>query len=37
MGGAKAIIATVTSPKAMQAILGGLGANGTMMVIVAEP
>ena len=35
MGGAKAIIATVTSGPAMQAIAGGLGANGTMMVIGA--
>jgi alcohol dehydrogenase len=35
MGGAKAIIATVTSPEAMQAISGGLGVNGTMMVIGA--
>jgi alcohol dehydrogenase len=35
MGGAKAIIATVTSAEAMQAIAGGLGANGTMMVIGA--
>ena len=35
MGGAKAIIATVTNAKAMQAIAGGLGANGTMMVIGA--
>jgi D-arabinose 1-dehydrogenase-like Zn-dependent alcohol dehydrogenase len=35
MGGAKAIIATVTSPSAMQAISGGLGVNGTMMVIGA--
>jgi alcohol dehydrogenase len=35
MGGAKAIIATVTSAAAMQAISGGLGANGTMMVIGA--
>ena len=35
MGGAKAIIATVTSAEAMQAILGGLGVNGTMMVIGA--
>jgi D-arabinose 1-dehydrogenase-like Zn-dependent alcohol dehydrogenase len=35
MGGAKAIIATVTSAEAMQAISGGLGANGTMMVIGA--
>src|SRR5580692_5410239 len=35
MGGAKAIIATVTSAGAMQAISGGLGINGTMMVIGA--
>lgn len=35
MGGAKAIIATVTSAEAMQAIAGGLGINGTMMVIGA--
>jgi alcohol dehydrogenase len=33
MGGAKAIIATVPSAEAMQAIAGGLGVNGTMMVI----
>jgi D-arabinose 1-dehydrogenase-like Zn-dependent alcohol dehydrogenase len=35
LGGAKAIIATVTSAEAMQAISGGLGVNGTMMVIGA--
>jgi D-arabinose 1-dehydrogenase-like Zn-dependent alcohol dehydrogenase len=35
MGGAKAIIATVTSAPAMQAIAGGLGVNGTLMVIGA--
>jgi len=35
MGGAKAILATVTSGEAMQAIVGGLGPNGTMMVIGA--
>ena len=35
MGGAKAIIATVTNGQAMQAIAGGLGVNGTMMVIGA--
>lgn len=35
MGGAKAIIATVTSAEAMQAIAGGLGINGIMMVIGA--
>jgi D-arabinose 1-dehydrogenase-like Zn-dependent alcohol dehydrogenase len=34
-GGAKAIIATVTSAEAMRAIVGGLGPNGTMMVIGA--
>lgn len=35
MGGAKAILATVTSAEAMEAIAGGLGPNGTMMVIGA--
>jgi alcohol dehydrogenase len=35
MGGAKAILATVTNPDAMQAIVGGLGPNGTLMVIGA--
>ena len=35
MGGAKAILATVTSGPAMQAIAGGLGPNGVMMVIGA--
>ncbi len=35
MGGAKAILATVTDGKAMQAISGGLGPNGVMMVIGA--
>jgi D-arabinose 1-dehydrogenase-like Zn-dependent alcohol dehydrogenase len=35
MGGAKAIIATVTGAEAMQAISGSLGVNGTMMVIGA--
>jgi alcohol dehydrogenase len=33
MGGARAIIATVTNAQAMQAIVGGLGPRGTMMVI----
>ena len=33
MGGAKAIIATVTNPGAKKAIVGGLGPRGTMMVI----
>ena len=35
LGGARAIIATVTNAAAMQAIVGGLGPNGTMMVIGA--
>jgi alcohol dehydrogenase len=35
MGGAKAILATVTDGGAMQAIAGGLGPNGTLMVIGA--
>jgi D-arabinose 1-dehydrogenase-like Zn-dependent alcohol dehydrogenase len=35
MGGAQAIIATVTNAEAMQSIVGGLGAGGTMMLIGA--
>ena len=35
MGGAKAILATVTNAEAMQAIVGGLGPRGTMMLIGA--
>ena len=35
LGGAKVIIATVTSADAMTAVLGGLGANGVLMVIGA--
>ncbi len=35
MGGAAAILATVTDGPAMQAIAGGLGPNGVMMVIGA--
>jgi len=35
MGGARAIIATVTSADAMRAIVDGLGTNGVMMVIGA--
>jgi D-arabinose 1-dehydrogenase-like Zn-dependent alcohol dehydrogenase len=35
MGGAKAILSTVTNAQAMQAIAGGLGPNGTMLVIGA--
>ncbi|HTY48418.1 MAG TPA: alcohol dehydrogenase catalytic domain-containing protein [Steroidobacteraceae bacterium] len=35
LGGARAILATVTNAAAMQAIVGGLGLNGTLMVIGA--
>src|SRR5262249_28861472 len=35
MGGAKVILATATSGKAMTAALGGLGINGKMMVLGA--
>ena len=35
LGGAKVILATVTSAEAMQSVVGGLGPNGTMMVIGA--
>ena len=35
LGGARAILATVTDAAAMQAIAPGLGANGTLMVIGA--
>jgi D-arabinose 1-dehydrogenase-like Zn-dependent alcohol dehydrogenase len=35
LGGAKAILATVTNAGAMQAISGGLGVNGTLLVIGA--
>jgi D-arabinose 1-dehydrogenase-like Zn-dependent alcohol dehydrogenase len=35
LGGAKAILATVTVGEAMSAVQGGLGLNGTMMVIGA--
>ncbi len=35
LGGAKAILATVTDAAAMQAVVGGLGTNGTLMVIGA--
>jgi alcohol dehydrogenase len=35
LGGARAILATVTDAKAMQAVAGGLGVNGTLMVICA--
>jgi len=37
LGGAKVILATVTSADAMKAVLGGLGVGGTLMVIGAVP
>jgi D-arabinose 1-dehydrogenase-like Zn-dependent alcohol dehydrogenase len=37
MGGAKAILATVTSGDAMRSVLEGLAVNGTMLVIGAVP
>jgi D-arabinose 1-dehydrogenase-like Zn-dependent alcohol dehydrogenase len=39
LGGARVILATVTSGKAMSAVLGGLGVNGKLIVIgaPAEP
>src|SRR4029077_3435496 len=35
LGGAKVVIATVTNADAMAAVLGGLGPNGTLIVIGA--
>ena len=35
LGGARAILATVTDAAAVQAVAGGLGVNGTLMVIGA--
>ena len=35
LGGAKVVLATVTSAEAMSAVAGGLAANGTLMVIGA--
>jgi D-arabinose 1-dehydrogenase-like Zn-dependent alcohol dehydrogenase len=37
LGGAKVILATVTSAEAMKAVLGGLGVHGVLMVIGAVP
>jgi D-arabinose 1-dehydrogenase-like Zn-dependent alcohol dehydrogenase len=37
MGGAKVILATATSADAMAAVQGGLGINGTMLVIGVAP
>ena len=35
LGGAKVILATVTSGEAMSAVQGGLGVNGTLLIIGA--
>jgi len=37
LGGASAILATAPSGKAMSSLIGGLGNNGTLMVIGASP
>lgn len=37
LGGAEIILATVTNAEAMQSVLGGLGAKGTMLVVGAVP
>jgi D-arabinose 1-dehydrogenase-like Zn-dependent alcohol dehydrogenase len=37
LGGASVILATAPSGKAMSALVGGLGANGTLMVVGASP
>jgi D-arabinose 1-dehydrogenase-like Zn-dependent alcohol dehydrogenase len=37
LGGAKTILATAPSGEAMSALVGGLGANGTLMVVGAAP
>lgn len=37
LGGARVILATVTNGDAMQATLGGLGINGTIMILGAVP
>jgi D-arabinose 1-dehydrogenase-like Zn-dependent alcohol dehydrogenase len=37
LGGAKAILATATSAEAMASVLGGLGVNGTLLLIGAVP
>ncbi len=37
LGGAKVILATVTSADAMKAVIGGLATNGTLMIIGAVP
>jgi D-arabinose 1-dehydrogenase-like Zn-dependent alcohol dehydrogenase len=37
LGGARVILATAPSGKAMSALVGGLGANGTLLVVGASP
>ncbi len=37
LGGAKVILATVTSADAMKAVIGGLTPNGTLMIVGAVP
>jgi D-arabinose 1-dehydrogenase-like Zn-dependent alcohol dehydrogenase len=37
LGGAEVILSTVTSGKAMSSLLGGLGPNGTFVVVGATP
>ena len=37
LGGARAILATATSGEAMSAVQGGLGINGTLLVVGAAP
>jgi alcohol dehydrogenase/propanol-preferring alcohol dehydrogenase len=37
LGGAKVILATVTNGDAMNAVLGGLGVNGKLLVVGAPP
>ena len=36
LGGAKIVLATVTNPDAMSAVVGGLGARGTLIVVGAS-
>jgi D-arabinose 1-dehydrogenase-like Zn-dependent alcohol dehydrogenase len=37
LGGAKVILATATSGEAMSAVQGGLGVNGTLLIVGAAP
>lgn len=37
LGGARIVLATATSGKAMEAVLGGLGVNGKLIVVGAAP